>query len=1225
MEKSISSAEKVQSMVLAVKSLEIEVSEGLSGTTLPDAAARNIFGRNHLVRPDGGLAYAFGLAVSGVRSVAFLSGNELLQELQVLKQAVEHKVPLVVYLTDAAFDSLFAVLSQSGVFVFSAHSPQEAIDLGLIAHLVSESALVPGVVVLSEPMSMEKPALLSKEKLHTFLGNPDDGMAPTTPAQQLLFGKSRRRIPNWYNPDVSALLGARKSGKWQEDARSAGIRFFESHLQELINRAFDDFKGLSGRYYSGALAVGGGRSEKFLLADWERAASVRTAFDAQEDKKNSAYVALRQWVPFPTTELVALLGKGKPVVVMEGQSHGYSPLWQAVQTTLDAGSVVWAARGSVSPGKVQLAALIQNMSKGGAQKKSLVLGSSFSVLHSASPQHEVLLQSVARAYPGIETETIEEPVTRREPREVAAHRTTSWISRRHKDVGPVYGRLTHFFQHVLHFYNNGQTEEIKADPFQALPLIPAASAALVDFGSDRTQLPHFDPSSCTACGACLTACPHAALPSAALRMEQIMKGGMDMATKRGAPLSALTPLVKNLASLCSASIAAGSKAAIADLLEEALETLRMQMRIEGEKLDKVRREVHALGALLGDIPFAFSESLFIAAEQSAPGSGLAFVLATDASACTGCGLCAEVCPVEAMTMIPGSKDALSRESQVARDWEQLPDTELAAVAQISQAGAMSALAAPMVVRQSYAAMVGGVDKHHTIVHKQSLHQLSVLMSAQRQPLIQQHQKVVREVIDQLSGRIHQLLSDALPKREFSQIEHALAGASGEKVPLDSLLAQVGAETHLNKVDTQILQRQTQLVHELKDLEWLLKEGPGGTGSSFASMVLSLHEADWAGQFPLNHFTIPVILTAEQVTLGELIGLLQGQLRHWLDAMRLVRRGKLEAAGKYQPQTHNAALSALDWESLEPEERLWFPPLVVVLDASQFGGKGWSDLQELSFVSWPIKILVLDQVEYQSPTALRRRMTSLTGVARGHNLPVYRCTPALANQAAQGINAWLAAEGPALMHWFSPAMAGKSASEAALRALRTRAFTVAAAEGTGTSIDGNPAPEREWVDTAVPMPDGTMVYAYTFADWLVTLPAWEGHFRPWRAEEGNAMALSAYLQAAPVGRKGRVPVVAKETTSPEGFTYWIPDSVVLTMVEVAAAEWAEWQAMAGERKAGASASSEALETALKEKHAADLANLRREFDNQLAQEQTKWLGKVKDQIRDKLLALSTMKQ
>jgi hypothetical protein len=116
-----------------------------------------------------------------------------------------------------------------------------------------------------------------------------------------------------------------------------------------------------------------------------------------------------------------------------------------------------------------------------------------------------------------------------------------------------------------------------------------------------------------------------------------------------------------------------------------------------------------------------------------------------------------------------------------------------------------------------------------------------------------------------------------------------------------------------------------------------------------------------------------------------------------------------------------------------------------------------------------------------------------------------------------------------------------------------------------------------------------------------------------------LSVPLYLQAEGAGRKGKVPVVAREGSGQASFDYWIPSEEVLQMTQTALAHWNGLRRLADTYSAARRGKEE--EQATKDHAAAERALLQREFEERLEAEQIKWMGQVKERLREKLLALS----
>ena len=1207
----------------AVAAMETLVGEGISGLRI-NRTGRNAYGRRAISLPKGSLPFTLGLAQAGVRASAWVNDSTFQKERESFLDAVRRKTPLVVYVEQPGFEATFPFLMQCGGLAFSAGTAQEAVAMGLIAHWVSERALLPAAVLICPRGTVqEDPGLMAGEKMASWLGDPDEQIESPTPAQQILFGPKRRRVPQWFNLDVPALLNPRKAGKAAADERAAGIRFFESHLEGLIAEGLQAFKAWTGLEYGPCTAHAEGKPERWLIGDWSQAGSLQAGWSAAPkiEKSKTGVLEIRQWAPFPGYTLAPFLSRASALTVLEPPFQTQPLLLKAIQGWTAKNPLSWhSAQAALPLAESQVVLAMKNMEKGGTQKSIVQFGSPFTKSHSASPRHEVLQQEIARAYPGIASEVLAPPLDSAPGLESAAPRLT-WMVRRYRDMGPPYSKLNRFYQDTAFFYDQKAVSEVLADPFQALPLIPAGSAGLGNWARERKELPVFEAEACTACGACFAACPHAALPPLALGMEALLKGGMDIALRNGAPLSSLTPLVKNLAALCGREALQDPAASLPEHLEAAFHTLAAQMGLEGEKREKARTDVHALGAILADLPLAFSAPVFAERERQEAGTGLLFSAVSDPLSCVGCGICAESCPEGAMTMQPSDGPRREREEKRFQLWEQLPDTSLETRHQLEAWNQMDPIRTAMLSRASYAQVAGGQGADVGTLHKNTLRALAAILDSGRQDAVDKQLNAIREVADQLSARVHQSLSDALPKHGFGPLEQALGLAEGDKIPLDVLLGHIGEETHLNKIDKQTLQRQMHLIKSLQDLLWVVKEGPSGIGRARFGAAIALEDAEWLGSYPWNHFSTPTILLKEEASFEELKGTLEGVNRHWMDNIRLLRRGRLEAGGKYRPHQHDPELASLEWKDLDAGERSFFPPLLVVVPLHHFGSSPFSRLAEEGL---PIKVLLLDTASPDSTTALQQSYEPWYRAMAGTPIPALRSMLAEPAHACAPLRDALLSAGPAFIHLFSAPEGGNKVGDAASLALRTRAFPLLAgtAAEAGYSLQGNPSPETDWVSADIPLPDGSAMYFYTYADWLCSLPSWSTAFRPWRPEEGSPLTVPLYLQAEGSGKKGKVPVVAREGLGPASFEYWIPSEEVLQMTQAALSHWNSLRRLTGTYHTAQQGKAE--EQAAKEHMAAEQALWRREFEERLEAEQIIWMGQVKERLREKLLALSKMR-
>src|SRR6478672_5774806 len=173
---------------------------------------RNVNGRRLLFfEPEGehaAAAVTAGMSMTGLRSANFSSGQGVVYMHESLYPAVGKRLTYVLNMAaraitkhalnvHAGHDDYHAV-DDTGFFQLFAKDVQEAADLNLIAHRVAELSLNPGILAQDGFLTshvIESMKLPERELVKQFLGDPSDMIASPTPAQKLVFGTERRRIP----------------------------------------------------------------------------------------------------------------------------------------------------------------------------------------------------------------------------------------------------------------------------------------------------------------------------------------------------------------------------------------------------------------------------------------------------------------------------------------------------------------------------------------------------------------------------------------------------------------------------------------------------------------------------------------------------------------------------------------------------------------------------------------------------------------------------------------------------------------------------------------------------------------------------------------------------------------------------------------------------------------------------------------------------------------------
>jgi len=390
----------------------------------------------------GALAAATGLALSGCRATAFLSGPDLAGAQDLLTSAAGRHLPLVLHLCNRALSQQAAtpgsgheavhLSADSGCFQLFAANVQEAVDFTLIARRVAERALLPGLVIMDgeqTALAAQEVRLPPPQLVERFLGGPR-GLIPTpTPAQTLLFGDRRARVPRWHDPDRPVLLGAMQPpANWGIGKVSSRL-FMDPGVERVLDESLAQFAEHTGRGHRRVSAHRMEDADLVLVAQGAAVETLEAAADRvrADTKLKVGVLGLRSIRPFPGSQIAAHLHGGQRVCVLERLDTPLAndpPLVRELRSALarawekgHSGAKIRvdhpAASSSRQPRLLSVIYGIGGLPLRGADlfrlcteasgidRSQVYLGVDLVRATSLYPKRQVLLDSLRRSYPGI--------------------------------------------------------------------------------------------------------------------------------------------------------------------------------------------------------------------------------------------------------------------------------------------------------------------------------------------------------------------------------------------------------------------------------------------------------------------------------------------------------------------------------------------------------------------------------------------------------------------------------------------------------------------------------------------------------------------------------------------------------------------------------------------------------------------------------------------------------
>lgn len=309
------------------------------------------------------LAEGLGRSLGGARTVVALGAAELDAALPVLRQAVRLRAPLSVHLAldPGAAEPLWAVAA-TGAVVLMPTDVEEGFKLALAAHRVAEEVLLPVVVALDPRLaaSVESVRLPAAEAVAGWLGEAGDVVNVPGLDQELLFGRRRRRVPRWHDPERPMRLGGALPAPAALASAASTELFAAPATATRLDAALADLEELTGTARRGLDLHRCDDARVVLVATGSDASLAVAVADAlrRQERVRVGVVTLRTLHPFPARELVQALAGRPAAVVLErlpSASGGTGELLARVRAALDEARDNAQRRRAARPGLAVLA------------------------------------------------------------------------------------------------------------------------------------------------------------------------------------------------------------------------------------------------------------------------------------------------------------------------------------------------------------------------------------------------------------------------------------------------------------------------------------------------------------------------------------------------------------------------------------------------------------------------------------------------------------------------------------------------------------------------------------------------------------------------------------------------------------------------------------------------------------------------------------------------------
>ena len=799
--------------------------------------------------------------------------------------------------------------------------------------------------------------------------------------------------------------------------------------------------------------------------------------------------------------------------------------------------------------------------------------------------------------------------------------------------------LPRFWDQTGVLYRRGETAELTADPYLAAGAIPPLSATFRDVSDSRAVLPIFDPANCDGHARLWTSCPDGSIAPLVISARSLIDTGINLASAKGKPADALRSIAARLASRIHRMVAAGdAPTTAAGLLNLAFDqAMEKSDSPEGQKA-ALREALDVIIDEVGELPLARTPVFFDDAERVASGSGELISLVVNPDACKSPEVVLAACRGHGLKQIEQTPESIEAARRLWNLFQQLPDTSGKTIERVRAHPDVGPLGAMMLSRHCLLAMSGGDGAEAGSGAKLALHQILAAAEYRLQPALQQHLEEIELVRGQIAERIRQMLAEALPTGDLDALAEGLAMLGRDDIDLAQLTEKVGSAVSTGHVDGAHLGRLVDAARGLADLHWRLSKGPDGLGRARLGLAIAPGSvAVWAGAFPYNPFACPVVIDAGSETSQLARGLIEGQIRHVLSGLRLLRWAKLELENPAEAAGAAETLASLRYGDLTAEERAACPPALVVGDEQSLGGRGLSALVGLLGSGLPVKVIVLSDIGGSADGALS--VDSLGDYPPGQRFDVAllallsreafvaQVSVAQPDHFAEAVGAAIAFDGPALIHAHAPSPqrhgfpAERLHAQAAL-AVRSRAFPIFTFDPAAPGVFGSRLDLSANPDAASPWSTDSEGRVLTPVDWAATEERFAEHLRPLSSDDPAPAPIAEYLGLAEAEGKDRTPFVL--VTDGDEEQRLRVDDVLLADAARRERLWRTLQELAGVVTPFTKQVREAAERDLAEAHESEIAGLKAEYEGKIAELRATFEAEATQRVTSGLMALAGYK-
>jgi pyruvate-ferredoxin/flavodoxin oxidoreductase len=293
-----------------------------------------------------------GMAMTGLRATNFSSAQGVAFMHESLYGAVGKRLPYILNMGCRAITKAslnvhcshddYHCVDDTGFIQVMAKNATECADLNLIGRKLAELSLTPAIIGQDGFITthlIESAILPERELIEEYVGKPDDIIDTPTPAQQMIYGPKRRRVPAIWDVDTPLVSGTVQNQDAYMQATAGQRPYFFDHIGQIADACMAEYAGLTGRKYQRVSTYKMDDADYVIVGMGSMIVQAEVVADyLRETRKiKVGVVNITMFRPFPGELLGGVLKGKKGVAVLERTDQPLAedlPLMREVRATL---------------------------------------------------------------------------------------------------------------------------------------------------------------------------------------------------------------------------------------------------------------------------------------------------------------------------------------------------------------------------------------------------------------------------------------------------------------------------------------------------------------------------------------------------------------------------------------------------------------------------------------------------------------------------------------------------------------------------------------------------------------------------------------------------------------------------------------------------------------------------------------------------------------------------